>query len=115
MKNNKGFTLTELIAIIVLISIFALIAGPNLTKQIKTSDTEEKKVLSQNIENASMIYVGKYHANKLVEGQSFSFELEDLVSDGLLILDDTQCNSDLNNEIFVNSNGEFDFNNISCH
>ena len=68
----------------------------------------------------SVLGIVKYLDDKLsLRGKQMNMidgdELDDLVSDVLLILDDTQCNSDLNNEIFVNSNGEFDFNNISCH
>ena len=96
-------------AIIALISVFALIAGPNLSKQIKTSDKEEKNVLTQNIENASMIYAGKYFADKIVDGEEISFKLNDLIEDRLLDLDKEECEGKLDSEIKVDSSGNFDF------
>lgn len=93
MRNNKGFTLAELLAIIALIAVFALIAGPNLTDQIKSSEKEEQDVLSQNIKNASMIYAGKYYAKELVNGNydAVKFTLDALIQDGLLDLGNNEC------------------------
>ena len=117
MKNNKGFTLAELLAIIVLISVFSLLVGPNLTKQIQSSDEEGKNVLSQNIYNASMIYVGKYYADKMVNEkyEDVKFTLEDLIEDGLLDLDGSQCEGDKTDNITVNSDGSLNFDLLNCY
>ena len=37
MKNNKGFTLIELIAVIILVGLIALIITPKITKVLKRS------------------------------------------------------------------------------
>ena len=113
MKNNKGFTLAELLAIIVLISVFALIVGPNLTKQIQSSDKEGKNVLTQKIYNASLIYAGKYYADKIITGEEVPpFTLNNLIKDGLLDLDEEQCVDVRNNNIIVDSDGQFEYSGI---
>ena len=38
MKNNKGFTLVELLAIIVILALIILVAAPSMTKKIKKKE-----------------------------------------------------------------------------
>lgn len=117
IKNNKGFTLTELLAIIVLISIFGIIAGPNLTKKIQSSEQEEKNTLSQNIENAAMIYAAKYYSEKIVnctENCEINFTLNDLEQDGLIDLKG-KCSSAMDKKIYIVREGsgiEYNYNDI---
>ena len=37
MKNKKGFTLVELMAVIIIISLIAILTFPNIINQIKKS------------------------------------------------------------------------------
>lgn len=117
MRNNKGFTLAELLAIIALIAVFALIAGPNLTEQIKSSEKEEQDILSQNIKNASMIYAGKYYADKLVNGDydDVEFTLNNLIKDGLLDLEDDECADELDDKIKLDLDGNYNFDALNCY
>lgn len=93
--NAKGFTLVELLAIIVIIAVVMIIAAPNMTRQIKKSEEENQSVLNRNIENASKLYAAKYYANDLIKltssGDSIKFTLDDLEKDGLINLDDNEC------------------------
>ena len=99
--NNKGFTLAELLAIVVIIGVIAVISTINMTKQISSSEKEEKNALSQNIENAAKVYAAKYHSKKLIELKNcdlfdddecqVSISLDDLVKEGLINLKDNQC------------------------
>lgn len=86
MKDNKGFTLVELLAIVVILVVIMLIAAPSMTKQIQKSEEEKQSALNQKIENAAHIYAAKYYADKLVNSESFSFTLQNLVDDGLIDL-----------------------------
>lgn len=87
IKNNKGFTLAELLAIIVILALIMVIAAPNMTKQISEKEKMDKDVLSQKIENAAKLYVAKYYADKVIsESANFSFNLNDLQQDGLINL-----------------------------
>lgn len=79
--KNKGFTLTEILAIIVIISIIAIIAAPNITKEINRVDQKNNDVYMQNLENAAHLYVAKYYGpittTVTIPGQT-------LVDDGLI-------------------------------
>lgn len=86
MKNNKGFTLVELLAIIVILALIILVAAPSMTKQIKKKEDTEQIVLNEKIYNASRMYAAKYYASEIVNKGSFEFTLKDLEDDGLLDL-----------------------------
>lgn len=79
--NNKGFTLTEILSIIVIISIIAIIAAPNITKEINRVDQKSSEVYTQNLENAAHLYLAKYYGpittTVTIPGQT-------LVDDGLI-------------------------------
>lgn len=102
IKNNKGFTLAELLAIIVILALIMVIAAPNMTKQISEKEKMDKDVLSQKIENAAKLYVAKYYADKVINSESFAFTLNDLQQDGLINLSkNSDCQNDLDDNITV--------------
>lgn len=86
MKNNKGFTLVELLAIIVILALIILVAAPSMTKQIKKKEDTEQIVLNEKIYNASRMYAAKYYASEIVNNGYFYFTLNNLEEDGLLDL-----------------------------
>lgn len=49
MKNNKGFTLVELICVVVILSLITTIAIVSITKRRKQATLEEKNTLRQTI------------------------------------------------------------------
>lgn len=116
MRKNKGFTLIELLAIIVILGLIALAAIPNISKQVKESEKQEQTVLDKKIENASKLYAAKYYADKIVDGETFTFTLNELENDGLLSLNDDQClGVTRDNKIEVNKDSGkiiFDYSNI---
>lgn len=57
IKNKKGYTLIELLAVIILLSLIILISEPSLTKIIKRTQTNYDYTLKVLIENAAKIYV----------------------------------------------------------
>ena len=57
--NKKGFTLIEILAIVVLIGVVAVIAIPNITKQADEHATKQTKLLKEQITNAAKIYFSK--------------------------------------------------------
>lgn len=107
MKENKGFTLVELLAIVVLLGIIALVAAPNMTKQIKKKEEVDQTILDEKISNASHLYVAKYYADKVVKGEcsstTCSFTLEDLEQDGLIELKENQCSLVMTESIYYYS------------
>ena len=93
--NKNGFTLVELLAIVVILGLIMVVAAPNMTKQIQKSEEESQTILNQKIENASKLYAAKYYANKLVNGNKVTFTLNDLEQDGLINLKDKQTVSNI--------------------
>jgi prepilin-type N-terminal cleavage/methylation domain-containing protein len=79
MKKNKGFTLVELLAVIVILAVIALISTPVVLSMIESSrqgaaessalsyvDATEKAILTQLMTNSSTDYTGTYTVNALV-------------------------------------------------
>lgn len=113
IMNNKGFTLIELLAIVVLLSIIAALAVPNITKEINSSDKHKEKVLNEEIEYASKLYVAKYYASTLFTNPNdIKFTLNDLEKDGLIRLNDGVCDGKKNEDIEITSSIEYDFSSI---
>ena len=118
--NNKGFTLAELLAVIVILAVIMIVAAPNLSKQFSKKEKTEQSVLKQKIENASKIYVAKYYANKVVNGTgTIKFTLSDLEKDGLINLSkNSKCKDDKEKKIIVTLSSKpigFNYNDISCY
>ena len=103
-KNSKGFTLVELLAIVVILALIAVIAAPNMTRQIRENEENTQNILNQKIENAAHLYAAKYYANQLVNGNTVSFTLTDLQSDGLINLKGN-CEGLENKNITIDSSG----------
>lgn len=122
MKNNKGFTLAELLAIIIVIAVIMVIAAPSMSKQIKKSEEENQNVLNKKIEDAAHLYAAKYHADQIVINsgavsgtkKEISFTLKQLQQDGLINLKGN-CVGALTNgsKIKVGINGKYDYKDIS--
>ena len=51
LKNNKGFTLVELLAIVVILAIIMVLAAPSMTKQIANKDETDQTILDEQIHN----------------------------------------------------------------
>lgn len=110
MKKNNGFTLAELIGVIVILGVIMIVAAPNMTKQIKKKETTDQTILDEKIYNATLMYAAKYYAEDIVNKKSFSFTLDDLVSDGLINLKG-KCSDVLSKEISY-TNAGYDFEKI---
>lgn len=108
--DKKGFTLVELLAIVVVLAIIMVVAAPSMTKQVKKSEEETQNILNQKIENASKLYAAKYFASDLVNGKEITFTLNDLQQDGLINLKDN-CNGKLSEEIII-KDGTYIYSNI---
>ena len=75
--NKKGFTLIELLAIITLVGIIALIAIPNITKEVQQNEEQKQTLNDKKIEYASRMFVAKYHADDVIDGNEINFKLQD--------------------------------------
>lgn len=59
-KNNKGFTLIEVLAVIILISVIGVVTMPSLTSINQSSQSRIDRSTKLLIENAAKIYVSNY-------------------------------------------------------
>ena len=71
---NKGFTLVELIAVVVILSLIAIISTPaydSISNNIKTRNYESKK---NTIKAHTLSYVEKYLKNEAYDGSNTEIE-----------------------------------------
>lgn len=131
MMNNRGFTLIEVLAVIVILSLVGMIAVPSVLNTLNNSKVATDKVLYDNIGtglktmyeeiyfNSSLIYSynndGKT-VNKVIidDNNQISTNIQTLVSNGFLsgannskecIDKDSTCENK-NTKIVLNSNGD---------
>lgn len=104
--NKKGFTLTELIVVIVIIGLVLLIVIP-VSSNIMQNNTEEKgKFYVQTLENAVNTYCDMYKTNNVM--------LKDLKSEGLFKTESSngvRTNNLQDEANFYRENGTVKFNN----
>lgn len=115
LKNKKGFTLVELLAIVVILAIIMVLAAPSMTKQIAKKDETDQTILDEKIHNAAKIYAAKYYSEKIVdlptctENCEIKFTLNDLEQDGLINLKD-KCTGKTNENIIISYGSSIEYN-----
>lgn len=57
MKNQKGFTLIEIIAVIALLAVVSLVAAPSIIKSLKTADTNQYDQFVEDLYMATETYI----------------------------------------------------------
>ena len=76
MRNKKGFTLTEMIAVIVIIGLIILVAIPVSQNLTKNNKVEKYMLYVETIENAIYTYADLYMKSnsdfQLIQGNSVS-------------------------------------------
>ena len=78
--NKKGFTLVELLVVIVILGVIMSIAIPSITSSIERSKDKQKTQIINLIVSAGELYVDK-HKNTVNPGQ---ITLDKLIGDGLI-------------------------------
>ncbi|MDD4547715.1 MAG: type II secretion system protein [Bacilli bacterium] len=115
--KKYGFTLTELLGVIVLIGILLVLAFPPIVNHIKRSTEDIDKATRELIYNSTDFYLEKNQQNyPLNNGSVFCISLKTLVDNGELSKDLTNVNNgkkiDLNKVVKVNyeTNTNVDYN-----
>ncbi len=80
-KNKKGFTLVELLAVIVVLAIIMIIAIPSVMESMNKARRNAFKIYAQKVLNTAMT---KYQADMLTGGTSATscYKLSDLMKQG---------------------------------
>lgn len=116
--NKKGFTLVELIAIILVLSIILTVVFISLTGSIENTKESEYKNFILNLEMAAETYVNlpgiyKDIDEKIKNGEHVQISVYDLISKGIIdeIPTNPKTDGEFTNYISVtkNSNNEFVF------
>lgn len=85
---KKGFTLVELLAVLVILGVITLVAVPNIMKTNENSRQKEIDEYKKTIENAAEIYVETHPNNQgvigLVNGEELCVEKDAILEYGLL-------------------------------
>jgi prepilin-type N-terminal cleavage/methylation domain-containing protein len=82
--NKKGYTLIELLATIIILSILTSIIVVNVSSYLKKTDETSFNTLVKSVETATELYVADHSTEYLqldVVGSTFEIELNDLVND----------------------------------
>lgn len=57
MINNKGFTLIEMIGIVIILAAILLVVAPSLTKTLKNNNAKSDEIFLKNLRMASENYI----------------------------------------------------------
>lgn len=84
--KNKGFTLIELMGVIIIIALVTLIATPNIVNQINTTSNEVSKTQLAIIEAAADNYLSNHTSQyPATAGRVYCLTLQELIEDNMLI------------------------------
>ena len=90
-KNRKGFTLVELLAVIVIISILVGLVVSSVSRYKNKAEKKEKKILRQNI----ISIFNNYRMEMLEEGkvikQDVNYEISNMDSDAIINYNGKKC------------------------
>ena len=90
-KNRKGFTLVELLAVIVIISILVGLVVSSVSRYKNKAEEKEKKILRQNI----ISIFNNYRIEMLEEGkvikQKVTYKISDMDSDAIINYNGKKC------------------------
>lgn len=65
--NRKGFTLIELVAVIIILAVIMMVSIPSVIKAINNQRTKELTRYCNTIKNTTEIYVQEYRDDKYGE------------------------------------------------
>ena len=68
--NNKGFTLVEVLAIIVVIAVLGAIALPNILNSINTGKNKSYDIMTDNIKTSAINLYEEIYSNELLNDTS---------------------------------------------
>ena len=112
---KKGFTLAELLGVIVILGIIVLLAFPPILDSIKKSKENINNSTEEIIFNATKLYMGDYPSiYKLTNNSKYCIKIQDLIDSSRLErgLQDSNTNEEINPNRYVKvvvKNGEYTY------
>lgn len=83
MKDNKAFTLAEILGVIVIIGLLLIIIGPMIIDRIRNNKKETEELGNKLIYTAAEQYINENNY-KYPKGKSYCIKVSDLVQNGKL-------------------------------
>ncbi len=100
-KNRKGFTLVELLAVIIIISILVGLVVSSVSRYKNKAEEKEKKILRQNI----ISIFNNYRMEMLEEGkvikQDVNYEISNMDSDAIINYNGKKCKFDTSDTSYI--------------
>lgn len=93
-KNRKGFTLTELLAVIVIISILVGLVVTSVSRYKSKAEEKEKQTLRQNIISIFNNYRIEMLENGEIVKQNTKYEISNMDSDAIINYNGKKCKFD---------------------
>ena len=83
--NNKGFTLVELLSVIIILTLIMFLVLPNITNMVKNKETEIDELTFNIIKDATKLYIEDNNKlYKKINGNKYCISLIELVESGYL-------------------------------
>lgn len=114
MKNNKAFTLIELLAVVTILTILALIITPVIDKNIKKSKEQTYKTQIENIRMAARAYYSDNILLMPTENTSTTITLQELIEEDYISnnIKNPKTGKPFTENIYVelkNTNGKYEY------
>ena len=82
---NKGFTLIEMIAVVVIVSLISLLTVPAIINQISNKKSDVKSTTEEMIYQAAELYMqNNIETYSKSQGETYTIRLDELVNSGYL-------------------------------
>lgn len=106
--DNRGFTLVELLAVMIILIIITAIAVPNISSSLERTNARQREAKEQLVISGAELYLSdhKSYRTKFYDGSCY-IEVSTLVSGGYVSNDDTKYkNQNIGNIVYydINSN-----------
>jgi len=100
--KNKGFTLIEITAVVLIIGVIFIMSYPTIERLMKKTDNDKNKYDNENIIMAAKSYLNIHSSEyEFTDGSTINIELSKLVEEDLI--DDK--NYDVNDKVVCVING----------
>ena len=97
--NNKGFTLAELLAVIIIISILTLLVLPSIVNSVRNSSEKIDKVTLNLIYDAADLYVSNHSSDfQKKDGNKYEITLQELIDEKILSYPVKLADEDITNK-----------------
>ena len=84
-KNNRGFTLIEITAVVLILGVIFLISYPTMERLLKKSEQDKEKYNKDNIIMAAKTYLNIHSKEyEFIDGADIEITINKLVDDDLI-------------------------------